>query len=182
MTNIVGARKNIQEEEVRYKSSVSEAVGFKLGASINFINERQYDTKAFYLNGPYWTRGAPQYAVDGAICILFDCEIVGCAMFNMIAGTSGTTTLDIRRYTASNTPSGGASIFSTKPSISYNAGNYAFVFKRFSDNQTLENPSWTTLPVLSTTNLDAGDMLVADLLTTQNGAENCGVILFVRPR
>jgi hypothetical protein len=182
MSELSPQRKNIHTEEVQYKASVSEAVGFKLGAAINFINLRQYDTKAFYINGPYSINTGPKIAVDGAYLVLHDCEIVGCAMFNIVAGSSGTTTLNVRKYTASNAPSGGASIFTTKPAISYTAGNYAFVFKRFQDDTTLENPSGTTLPVLATNQLNAGDMLVIDIDSYQTGAENCGLILFTRPR
>lgn len=177
MAEITASKNNIQIEEVSYKSSISEATGFKLGAAINFINNRQYDTKQFNLNGTY---SYPGVGLDGAYGVLWDCEIVGCMMFNLVAGTSGTTTLDLKRYTASDT--GGTSIFGTKPAISYTAGNNAFVFQRFIDGTTLENPTGTTLPVLNSTQLNAGDMLVLELTAYQAGAKNCGLMLFTRPR
>jgi hypothetical protein len=182
MAEITGERKNIQVEEVRYKSSVSEAVGFKLGSSINFINNKQYDHKGFYINGNYSLFSTPILAVDGAIAILNDCEIIGVCMFNIVAGSAGTTTLNVRRYTGSNTPSGGESIFDVKPSISFTAGNNAFVFKRFLDDTTLENPSGTTLPTLAISQLNAGDLLVVDLDAAQTNGQNCGLLIFLRPR
>jgi hypothetical protein len=184
MADVSPSRKNVQIEEVRYKSSVSEATGFKLGGAINFINDRQYDTKRFDLNGPYSINVIEglKLGVDGAQPVLHNCEIVGVCMFNIVAGSSGTTELDIRKYTASNTPSGGTSIFFTRPAISYTAGNYAYVFYRFQDSTTLENPAGTTLPALTSPNLDAGDLLVVDIVQAQEGAQNCGLVLFTRPR
>lgn len=182
MADISEARNNIQEEETNYRAAVSEALLKRTGASINFINKRQYDTKQFFLNGRYDRISGAQTGVDGANMMLFDAEIVGVMMFNLVAGSSGTTTLDIRRFTASNTPAGGTSIFSTKPSISYTAGNYAFVAYDFLNSTTLENPSGTTLPVLSITNLNAGDLLVLNIDDKQISGENCGLIIYYRPR
>lgn len=181
MADILEERINIQSEETSYRAAVSEAMLTRVGASLNFINKRQYDTKAFFLNGKYYQMGTPQHAVDGAYMFLFDAEIVGCMMFNITAGSSGTTTLDIKRYTASNT--GGSSIFTTPPSISFSAGNYAFVGRRLIPTDTiLENPSGTTAPVIGTVNVDAGDMITLSLTSAQSGAENCGIVLFFRPR
>lgn len=180
MADITPARSNIQSEAVAYKAAVSEATFTTIGAAVNFINLKQYDQKAFFINGPYSIVSGAQTEIDGAIAILFDCEIVGVMMYNMVAGSSGTTTLDINRWTASNT--GGTSIFSTRPSITSAAGNKAFVFRDVLNSTTLENPAGTTVPVLSVTQLNAGDMLTCDIDAKQTGGENCGVILMIRPR
>lgn len=171
----------LQTEEVRYRASVSEATLSRVANVTNFISKRQYDSRGFFLNGRYDLFGA-QTGVDGAWGIMFDVEIVGVMMFNLVAGSSGTTTLDIRRFTASNTPSGGSSIFSTKPSITSAAGNNAFVFRDVLNSTTLENPSGTTVPVLSTTQLNAGDMLTMNKDASQTGGQNCGILIYYRPR
>jgi hypothetical protein len=181
MADVIEERINLQSEEVAYRAAVSEATFSRVAAALNFVNKRQYDCKTFYLNGPYGLAPTPQTAVDGAHGMLFDVEIVGCMMFNIVPGVSGTTTLNVKRHTASGMT--GASIFSTKPSISSAAPANSFVFSRFGDNPTiLENPSGTVAPVLSVTQLDAGDLLTLDMDTNQAGAENCGLVLYFRPR
>lgn len=180
MADITPRRINIQEEETAYRSAVSEATLSRVGASTNFINLRQYDSRGFFLNGPYSTIASPQLGVDGAWFILFDVEIVGVGMFNLVEGSSGTTTLDIRRFTASNV--GNTSIFSTRPSLSTASGSYAYVFRDVLNGVTLEAPTGSTVPVLSTTNLNAGDMLVMNKDDAQVGGENCGLLLYYRPR
>lgn len=180
MADITEERINIQVEDVQYRAAVSEAVGSTIGASINFINKRQHDNKAFFLNGKYSSVAGAQTSVDGAWGVMFDIEIIGILMFNMVAGSSGTTTLDVRRWTASNT--GNTSIFSTKPSITSAAGNNAYVFYDFLNSTALENPSGTTLPVLSVTNLNAGDLLTLNIDAKQTDGQNCGLIIYFRPR
>lgn len=180
MTDISEERIIIQEEETKYRAAVSEATLSRVGAVSNFISKRQSDNKMFSFNGPYYGKGAPQTNIDGAWPILFDMEIVGICLFNMVAGSSGSLTVDIRKYTASNT--GGTTIFTTKPSILFSAGNNVYVFSRFGeDPSTLENPAGTTLPVLSATTALAGDLLVVDITAVQQGGQNGGLVIFHRP-
>ncbi len=74
MSDVDPVRKNIQIEEVQFRGAVSESVGQKLGGSINFINDFQYDTKAFFLNGLYNIVAAPQTGVDGLYVVPYDCD------------------------------------------------------------------------------------------------------------
>ena len=171
----------IQQEEVKYRASVSEATLTRVAATSNFIANRQYDSRGFFLNGPYSTGGI-QTSVDGAWALLFDVELVGIMMFNHVAGVSGVTTLDVRRFTASNTPVGGTSIFTTKPSLSFTSGNNSFLFKDLLNNVDLQNPTGATMPVVSTVNLNRGDMLTINIDAGQTRAENCGLVLYYRPR
>lgn len=180
MADITPRRINIQQEEVKYRAAVSEATLSRVGASTNFINEKQYDSRGFFLNGPYGN-SAGSTGVDGAWGILFDIDIVGIMMFNLVAGSSGTTTLDIRRWTATNT--GNTSIFSTKPSITFSAPNNTYLFLDIANSTTLEDPVLgRTMPVLSTTQLNAGDMLTMNIDAAMTGAENCGILIYYRPR
>lgn len=178
MSDVTPERINIQQPEVAYRAAVSEATFSRVGAGINFINYFQHDRKEFFINGPYQTNTA----IDGAHLFLYDAEIIGAAMFNIIAGSGGTTTMDIRRYTASGV--GGSSIFTTLPSIDASAGNVSFVAVSLSPSLViLENPAGTVVPVFSVTNVNAGDLIVTDITTVQTGGpQNCGLILFHRPR
>lgn len=180
MADVVPLKKNIKTEDVQFRSSISESVGNKIGASLNFVNTYQYDAKAFFLNGPYSVRGSSQTGVDGAYICASNMEIYAITMFNLVAGSAGSITLDVKRRTTSG--GSGTSIFSTKPSISYTAGNNAFVGYRFSDSTTLEHPTGTTLPVLTSVNLDAGDMLTCDVTAVQTNGQNAGLVVHMRPR
>lgn len=182
MPKVQPQRLDIFEEEVRFRASVSEFVGTKIGGAINFINERQVFDKQFFINGPYTLLGFPQLGIDGAISFLFDAEIVGILFFNLVKGTSGTTTFDVRKFTGPNTPPGGASIFSVKPAIASSQPPNAYAVKNFETNTDIVSGPWATMPSLVSSQLNAGEFLVFDLLSGQVGAENCGLILYFRPR
>lgn len=182
MSDIAPQRIIIQQEETKYRAAVSEATLSRVGATTNFINMKQYDSRGFFLNGPYGN-GAGSTGVDGAWGILFDIEIVGIMMFNLVTGgVPGTwTQLDIRRFTATNT--GNTSIFSTKPRLSGSTPNNAYLFLDLLNSTTLEDPGLgATLPVMATTQLNAGDMLTMNLDTAMTGGQNCGILLYYRPR
>jgi len=178
MADLTPERINVQSEEVAYKAAVSEATFTRFGSAVNFINYFQHDRKEFFINGPYQAVVAP----DGAHLFLYNAEIIGYCMFNVVAGSGGTTTIDVRKYTASNT--GGASMFSTLPSIAASVGNYAFVAESFAPGAVvLENPAGTTKAVFTSLLVDAGDLIVVDITAAQSGApQNCGIVIFHRPR
>lgn len=182
MSDITPRRVLIQQEETKYRAAVSEGTLSRVGAATNHIMMKQYDSRGFFLNGRYDIGGGVQTGVDGAWGILFDIEIVGIMMFNLVAGTFGsTTTLDIRRWTATNT--GNTSIFSTKPSIDGSAPNNTYLFLDIANSVTLEDPILgRVMPVLSTTQLNAGDMLTMNIDSAMTAAENCGILIYYRPR
>jgi hypothetical protein len=177
MADITRLKRNIQVEETDFRSAVSESVLQKVGGSVNFINDRQYDTKGFFLNGKYGTATVPMTAIDGLYVFPFDAEIFNVYMFNIVAGSGGTTELDIKRLT----DSGGSptSIFSTTPKIASTAGARAYV-------GVGESGAGLTAPVLSggaPFDVNAGDAVYVDLIQKQTGdPENCGVILYLMPR
>lgn len=181
MADLSEERINIQTEETRFRAAVSEAVAQRIGKAINFINKRQYQAKTFQINGMYGGASVPNLGIDGAWAMFNNSEIVGLLMYNLTAGASGTTTLDLKKITSS----GGAatSIFSTKPSLEYTSGDSAFLLYDFLNSTALENPTGATLPILNSVNLDAGDLLRVDLIAAQAAsAANCGLVLYYRPR
>ena len=178
MVDVTEARRNVQEEEVSYRAAVSEGTWFKIGASLNFINKRQFDTHNFMLNGPY-NSGLLGTGLDGMYVFQFDCEIVGISAFNLVAGTSGTTTFDCHWLNGSGSDQG--SIFSVKPSIDYTAGNNAYLSTNIID-ATSSGGTGLTIPTLSKTQFDQYDALRMDLDASQVRAENCGLLIHFRPR
>lgn len=177
MADISPLRKNIKEEEVRYRAAISESTFFKMGGAINFINERAYLVRDLFANGDYWAVGAPQEGVDGLVFFEYDIEIVSVWCFNKVAGTGGYTEFDLKRYT---TPGGsGTSIFSVTPKIYASTGNMQWVSTKASFTPATPNEKG----VLSLTQLDEGDALSFDILSVQSGnPRDCGVVIHFRPR
>ena len=179
MAEISDARKNIQIEDVQFRASVSEAVGSKLGSSINFINNRQYLTHQFNFNGRY-ALGVGFFGADGIFPCLNDTEIVGLTMFNRVAGTSSTTEIDIEWLDSSNSSQG--SIFSTTPKIDNTASNYSYLIRNEILGTNVQLPTGATAPVFSKTTFDAGDALLCKLVSGMGDAEDCSLIIHFRPR
>ena len=172
---VTPSRRILRQGDVAYNRPVSEAILSQFAATNNFIHFFQYDTKAFFLNGDY-RHGDGQEAVDGLYVFPFDCTIIKCAMFNMVSGSGGTTVLDVKRATVS----GGSfsTIFSTTPKISASAGNNAFIL-------TDGSGAGLTAPVLigEEFEVNAGDAIRLDILQVQTGyPQNCGLIIYLRPR
>ena len=180
MADITPFKSNIKTEDVQFRSSVSEAVGNKIGASVNFINTYQYDSKEWTANGPYSITGVPDNGIDIAYLCQSNMEIYGLNMFNNVPGSSGVIEFDIRKHTASN--QAGTSIFTTTPKLSYLAGVYACLSIRFSDNTILQNPAGSTMPVLLSSNLNQGDFLTCHFIQKQVGGESAGIEILLRPR
>lgn len=179
MADISPARSNILTEETQYRAAVSEALLTKTGASINFINLKQYDQRSFQLNGSY-ALGVGQLGADQIIPLLFDCEIVGFSYWNGGTGTSGSSIFDIHRLTGGDTDAG--TIFSTKPEFDSTAANNTYTVRDVLNSTTVALPTGHTLAVLSTTQFDAGDALRLDIDAAMPGASNAGVYIFIRPR
>lgn len=180
MADISPLRKKIQVEEVQAFAAVSSATGSRIGASTNFILEKEKVHRTWQINNKYGKSASGQTSVDGSIPIEEDMEIVGFYMNNDIAGNAGTTEIDIRRRVTSGTS--GSSIFTTRPAIDFTAGNSAKLQVGYNPNETLHNPTGTTLPVFASLNLDKGDDLFLDFISRQTNAYNLTVTLIMRPR
>lgn len=179
MAALSEVRNIIQVEEVAYRAAVSESTLTRVGETSNFILVRQHDTKQFFINGTYSKNsGLPQIGVDGAIPILFNITLIDVCMFNLVAGSSGQTEIDVKRVV--NSGGSGTTIFSTKPRIASTAGNNAYVGTAAAGS--FPGGTGLTQPVLSVTDLDAGDLLFCELTDAQVDGENTGVVIFFRPR
>lgn len=180
MTAITPQRILIQQEETDYKSAVSEALLTRVGATTNFIATRQYDTKDFVLNGLY-SKGVGVVGRDAILSFPYNAEIIGLTMFNRRNGTGGTTTLDLRRYTASG--GSGSTIFSVKPSFNTNVGNDAWLTYLVEGDTTVIAPALgSTSPFFSLTQVNAGDIIQLVIDSAMTGAEDCILQLYHRPR
>lgn len=173
MADIARLRRNVQAEEVAYKSAVSESTWTKIGGAVNFINDLQYKHFEFGFIKAISSSGSPTYNVFTAPLVISDLEqfpsnseIVGIALQHSTSGSSGTTELDIR-WAASNSGTF-ASIFSTTPKVASTAPTDA-QFDTFGNATT---PSGCTVPVLSKTTFAAGDVLRCHALSLMSGNPN----------
>jgi len=179
MSNLPEARNDIELQEVAFRASVSQATFTKFGQAVNFINRRQYDSHPWNFNGRY-ALGQGVLGSDAFFPCLFDMEILGVSFFNRKAGTSGTLEFEIERYTDANTSAG--SIFSTTPKIDSTAVDFTYGVYDKLNNATVKTATGVIIPVITTVDLDAGDMLVCKLQDTMSDAEDCSIIIHYRPR
>lgn len=179
MTDIADFRRNVQIEETEYKSAISESTAQKMGASVNFINNRQFDQHSFNLNGAYQL-GVGSTGVDGIYPIIMNMELVAVTIYSIDAGVSGSTTFDIHWLSASGVDQG--SIFSTKPSISSSAPNNSFGIKGLITEVPDFGGTGITLPVLSKTEFNVGNALRFDIDSAMSSAQNAGLTFHFRPR
>lgn len=176
-TLVTPARKLIYALGTQFRSAVSEELIQRIGAVSNFISLYQHSEKQFFINGAYSNATVPALGIDGLAVFEFDAEIIDVWMFNLVAGSGGTTELDLKIAT---TPGGAfTSIFSTTPKITSGAGNNVWVG---APGGAYTPPGGATAPVISTINVDAYSAIRLDMLQTQTGGQNCGLIVHYRPR
>lgn len=175
MTEITSERKNIQIEEVDYKSGVAERTFFKIGAAINFINKAQNSIFDFKFNGQFIKLFGGE---DGGRGFIFDAELVGISGLVRVTGSSGNTILDL--HLIRNDVDLG-SILTTKLIINFNAPSPSGFYKNYLD-LTEYADSNITLPVFSSRDIQQGDVLRADLDQNATGALDLSVNIHFRPR
>ena len=190
-TLVTPTRTLVYTPGAQFRSAVSEDLIQRIAGLQNFISLYQHSEKQFFLNGDYSRVAIPQTGADGLTVFEFDATIIDVWMFNLVAGSAGTTELDIKMATTS----GGAfsSIFSTTPKITSAAGNNAWVGNpsvwttgSAVQDATYTVPTGCTRPVLSgggqTLNVDKYSALRLDILQAQTNGQNCGLLVHYIPR
>jgi hypothetical protein len=181
MANLPEARKDIALEDVAFRSSVSEAVGNKIGASINFINRRQTDKHDWHLNGAY-ALGVGSAGPDGIFVFPFAAEIVAYMLYSGTAGVSGTTTISIKRLDVGGAVLG--DLFSTNPSVNSTAASGSFSMYRWLDPDLVSLPTGHAVGVIT---VDAnrffteGQGVRLDLDSGMVGGKTLQATIYFRP-
>lgn len=175
MADVSPARNNIQIEEVQYKSAISEAVGQKIGGAINFINE--YQVKQFHMGvtGGFSVLTIPYTDIGVQEVFETDSEIENVYIRFGVAGTSGTSELDIE-WAADNSGTW-ASIFSTTPKVANTASDNGV----FDANGVSTTPAGCTQPILSKTTFAAGDKIRCNIEDAATGASDFVIVIHYRP-
>lgn len=181
MSDILEERINIQDEETDFESAVSEGTLQRVGASINFINKRQYIEKKFTWNNELGSFEIDLPFSDGAMPIAQDMEIIGFCLW--ISQQGGTGDLDVDVLRLQNSGDAGVSIFSTRPKLQSAAGNNSWIMKVTTPTLFEKHPtSGYVMGILSTTDIDQGDLLMAKLKSVPSLGVDAGLTLFMRPR
>lgn len=181
MAEVTPLKTNIQSPDVKSGAAASEATMNKVGGSINFWNTFFEGSRLWSANGSYSITPAPENGVDGMYFCWSNCEIYAVGMYNLIAGSAGDTEFDIVRHPVGGGPA--VTIFSTRPKIPFGSGANARIIQ-----QILPTPlnlflsAGATAPVVSVTQLDAGDALSMNFIGKQTGGKNAGIVMAIRPR
>lgn len=181
MANLPEARKDVALEDVAFRSAVSESVGNKIGASINFINRRQVDKHSWHLNGPY-ALGVGSAGPDGIFVFPFDAELVAYALYSGTVGLSGSSEVSVKRLAAGGAVLG--ELFSVNPEVDSNSASGSFSAYRFTDSTTLAAPTGHTLASVSPDSnrfFTAGQGVRLDLLSGMIGGRTIQLTIFFRP-
>lgn len=151
----------IQAEQVVTRRPTSESLFQPFAGSVNLMLKNGVYMTRFKLNGSY-KGGTTLARFDGFERLYKNVQIIAAAIFNGSPGTSGTTEVDIKRFTASGGV--GTSIFSVTPKVASTAPANSWA-------ATGESVSGVTAPVLTSTplNLNAGDTLQANLVSSMAG-------------
>ena len=178
-TPVADSREELLIEELQYRASISEATAQKIAASVNFVNNRQFDKHSWNLNGDFSLVQASEVG-DGVFICQEDMEIVGYSLFIGTNGTSGTAiTCDLHKIQYDGTDDD--SIFSTKPSIDDTADDETFTHSNIRVDEHLV-PTGHTKGVFNTTEFDRGDALRFDLDESLGGAEDLQLTIYFRSR
>ena len=124
MADIPSSRNVIQQEEVRYKASVSEATLTRIGASLNFVMDKIYTPLEFDWSGYYKVTSISD-GMNGRRYFKDTVDIYYYVLTNDVAGSSGTSSINFEVYDDTGALLG--DLFSVAPSISSGAGAGAVI-------------------------------------------------------
>jgi hypothetical protein len=130
-----------------------------------------YVTNHWQLNGTYSGLSYPLSEVDGFCFFNYNATIIAMWIYNVTPGSGGTTEFDLKVAS----PGGSfTSILSTVGSIDSTAAANSWT----DSNSVVGSQTGVTKPVISNANINAGQAVRWDILTSQTGAPaDCGVII-----
>ena len=128
MTRVVPSLNEIQQEEVSFNASISEATLSRISALANLIAEQSNKDFDFKFLGAFRPLNGGE---DGARVFIWDSQLTGISGHLRLSGASGTTTIDIHKIDTDGTDLG--TIFSTKISITSAAADGAVFYTNFLD-------------------------------------------------
>lgn len=128
MTKVTEALNEIQQEEVNFNASISEATLTRMGAVSNLIAARSNKAFDFKFLGAFRPLNGGE---DGARVFIWQSQLTGISGHLRLTGISGTTTIDIHKIDTDGTDLG--TIFTTKISITSAATDGVIFYTNFLD-------------------------------------------------
>ena len=175
-TKLTPTRHDFFQEEVDYRSALSEALLTKLGEGQQFITEKQLLHHEFKYLGPFRPIAGGE---DGTLFPIFDYEIVGMSFRVRDAGSSGTTEIDIHKLSTIGLDTG--SIMTTTAKVGHASSDGSPNFTNLLVPSGLASAG-NTLPVFNTTQFSVGEQLRIDVVSNATGAKDLHVNLWYRAR
>ena len=176
-TKVTGERVDIYQEEVDYRSALSENLMTKLAKGVNFINDNQLSTFNFRFLGNFACLSGGE---DVLLVLPFAITIVGYSGHLRLVPTSSILSIDVHKVNSSGVDQG--SIMENSVQINTSASNGVMWYK----NQlagTENNPvgvlggaSSESLPTVDTTSFAAGEGIRIDLDSVSS--QNCEDLSF----
>jgi hypothetical protein len=140
-------------------------------AKLQILQSHQFEANGNYSGASVF----PQTAVDGYMFFNFNATIVAIWIYNITAGSAGTTEFDLKLAS----PGGSfTSILSTTGKITSAATSGIWT----DSNAVITAQTGVIKPTVITTSIAAGQALKFDILQTMTNARDCGVIVFFNPR
>ena len=163
----------IQEQDVTFSTSVSEAVGFKLGGSLNHVLTNFY-TYTLGFGGGFHSALTTPYASLATEVVRVNSVISDIYITQQLGGSSGVTQFYIQKQPAGGGPF--VTIFSVDGQISSSAGNDVKFY-----SSSGGTPTGVTKPVFPSASLLAGETIQLVLFTSAVQARNLQLQVITRP-
>ena len=179
MADVTPAKNNIDQNEVDYRSAVSEQLLTKLGGSINFINDRQMCVFDFKFFGPFKTIAGGE---EGAHVLPYNIEICAISFRLRDCGSSGNTTVDLHKINSSGVDQG--SIFTNKIIVAHNETDQKGFFSNFiASTSNNVSQSASQMPTMTDSNrlINAGESIRLDVDGNATDAKDLVVYVYYRP-
>ena len=182
-TKVTGERVDIYQEEVDYRSALSENLMTKMAKGVNFINDSQLSTFNFRFLGNFQGLSGGE---DGILVLPMNIEVIGYSGHLRLVPTSSILSIDIHKVNSSGADQG--SILENSIQINTSASN-GVVWYTNQLASTENNPTGVlggavseALPTVDTTSFLAGEGMRIDIdATLAMGCEDLSFNIWYRP-
>jgi hypothetical protein len=175
MTEIVGARRILQEEEFENRAGVSEGTFFRLGEAMNFIMTEQVIPYVYEFAGPFQPISGGE---GGILALMNNQDIVGISGRLRDTGASGNSEFDLH-YERNGVDQG--TILTANLVIPNTVVGPAWFYRNLI-NSTNDGTAGITIPTFSKTDFLSGDVLRIDCVSNAVSADDMNIVLWIRPR
>ena len=180
MADVTPSKNNLQQEEVDFKSALSEQLMTKIAGSVNFINDRQFCTFKFDFLGKFKVISGGE---DGAVIMPMDVEICAISFRLRDTGSAGSTSFNLRRVNTDGSQTTLFDLFSSTAIPATETNEKGFYRNYITGTYSLPGGLTTSFPISDANRLiDAGQGIRIDLIENATDAQDLSITIFYRPR